>query len=126
MLTAAQEGYADGAVAHMPMGPGLDDLFARTDTSGSYAMLPDALGSTVAMVNSAGAISTGYQYSPFGQTTMTGASSTNPFWYGARWCVILGISIQWSAAHLQRDGNRRAMFPTYAVAARSARSAHIL
>ena len=33
------------------------------------------------MVNSAGGISTSYQYGPFGQTTMTGTSSTNPFQY---------------------------------------------
>jgi RHS repeat-associated protein len=42
-------------------------------------MIPDLLGSTVGLVNSAGAIATGYQYSPFGQTTTSGASSTNPF-----------------------------------------------
>ena len=47
-------------------------------------MLPDMLGSTVAMVNSAGGITTAYQYGPFGQTTMTGTSSTNPFQYIGR------------------------------------------
>ncbi len=36
------------------------------------------------MVNSAGGISTSYQYGPFGQTTMTGTSSTNPFQYIGR------------------------------------------
>jgi len=36
------------------------------------------------MVNSAGAISTGYQHGPFGQTTTSGASSTNPFQYTGR------------------------------------------
>ena len=36
------------------------------------------------MVNSAGGVSTGYQYSPFGQTAMTGASSTNSFQYTGR------------------------------------------
>jgi RHS repeat-associated protein len=84
LLNIAQEQYTGGSVADMWPGPGLDENFARTDTSGSYAMLSDALGSTIGLVNSSGAIGTGYEYGPFGQTTMTGASSTNPFQYTGR------------------------------------------
>ncbi len=91
MLNVAQEQYAGGTVADMLAGLGLDQNFARTDTSGSYAMLPDLLGSTVAMVNSAGGISTSYQYVPFGQTTMTGTSSTNPFQYTGRELDATGL-----------------------------------
>ena len=78
MLNVAQEQYTGGTVADMLAGLGLDQNFARTDTSGSYAMLPDLLGSTIAMVNSAEAITTAYQYGPVGRTTMTGTSSTAP------------------------------------------------
>jgi RHS repeat-associated protein len=84
MLNVAQEQYTGGTVADMLPGLGLDQNFARTDTSGSYAMLPDLLGSTLGLINSTGALGTQYQYGPFGQTTMTGASSTNPFQYTGR------------------------------------------
>jgi RHS repeat-associated protein len=84
MLNVAEEQYTGGSVADMLPGLGLDENFARTDTSGSYAMLPDLLGSTVGLVNSTGALGTQYQYGPFGQTTTSGASSTNPFQYTGR------------------------------------------
>jgi RHS repeat-associated protein len=84
MLNVAQEQYTGGSVADMLPGLGLDENFARTDTSGSYAMLPDLLGSTIGLINSTGALGTQYQYGPFGQTTMTGASSTNPIQYTGR------------------------------------------
>jgi len=83
MLNVAQEQYTGGTVADMLPGLGLDQNFARTDPSGTSAMLSDLLGSTVGLVNSAGALATGYQYGPFGQTT-SGASSTNPFQYTGR------------------------------------------
>jgi len=84
MLNVAQEQYTGGTVADMLPGLGLDENFARTDSSGSSAILSDLLGSTIGLVNSSGAISTGYQYSPFGQTTTSGASSTNPLQYTGR------------------------------------------
>jgi RHS repeat-associated protein len=65
-------------------GLGLDENFARTDSSGTSAMLSDLFGSTLGLVNSSGALGTQYQYGPFGQTTMTGTSSTNPFQYTGR------------------------------------------
>jgi RHS repeat-associated protein len=68
----------------MLQGPNLDEYFSHVEGSGTTAMIPDLLGSTVGLVNSAGAIATGYQYSPFGQTTTSGASSTNPIQYTGR------------------------------------------
>ena len=55
-------------------------------------MPSDALGSTLGLVNSAGALATQYagacpeqrRRGPFGQTTTSGASSTNPFQYTGR------------------------------------------
>jgi RHS repeat-associated protein len=47
-------------------------------------LLPDALGSALALADSAGAVQTAYTYEPFGRTTVTGASNTNPFQYIGR------------------------------------------
>ena len=91
MLNVAQEEYTGGTVADMLPGLGLDENFARTDSSGSYAMLPDVLGSTIGLVNTAGAIGTGYAYGPFGQTTTSGASSTNPIQYMGREMDATGL-----------------------------------
>jgi len=90
-LNAAQEQFSSGGVADMLPGVGLDENFARTDSSGSYAMLADLLGSTIGLVNSSGALGTQYQYGPFGQTTMTGASSTNPLQYTGREMDATGL-----------------------------------
>jgi RHS repeat-associated protein len=90
-LNIAQEQYTGGSVADMLPGLGLDENFARTDTSGSYAMLSDALGSTLGLVNSSGALGTQYQYGPFGQTTTSGTSSTNPFQYTGREMDATGL-----------------------------------
>ena len=91
MLNVAQEQYTGGTVADMLPGLGLDQNFARTDSSGSYAMLADLLGSTIGLVNSSGAIATGYQYGPFGQTTTSGTSSTNPIQYTGREMDATGL-----------------------------------
>jgi RHS repeat-associated protein len=46
--------------------------------------LKDALGSTVALVDSSGAIQTTYSYDPFGNTTISGAINANAFQYTGR------------------------------------------
>ena len=82
---AEQQGSA--GTSDMITGLGLDDFFARTDPSGTYAMLRDGLGSTIGLVNSSGAIATPYSYGPFGQQAAQQGPppSTNPFQYtGAR------------------------------------------
>jgi len=64
---------------------GVDEFFNRTESgSGNgYTPLTDALGSTIAMVNSSGNIITSYVYDPFGNTTVSGSSS-NQFQYTGR------------------------------------------
>jgi len=84
MLNVAQEQFSSGGVADMLPGLNLDENVSRVDASGNYAMLRDGLGSTIGLVNSAGALGTQYQYGPFGQTTTSGASSTNPLQYTGR------------------------------------------
>jgi RHS repeat-associated protein len=58
-------------------GLGLDEVFARTDASGTVSVLADALGSTVALTDATGALATQYTYEPFGATTATGPASAN-------------------------------------------------
>lgn len=56
---------------------GIDEIFQRTDSSGTWDLLADALGSTLAISDNTGTIQTQYSYEPFGNTIATGASSTN-------------------------------------------------
>ena len=57
---------------------GVDEVFQRTDSAGTRAVLTDALGSAVALVDGSGALQTQYTYEPFGATSMSGAASANP------------------------------------------------
>jgi RHS repeat-associated protein len=72
-------------IANMLVGADLDQWFSRTPpTTGlSSYFLSDALGSTVAVTDSGGAVSTFYTYEPYGGTTVSG-SSTNPFQFAGR------------------------------------------
>ncbi len=47
-------------------------------------MLRDALGSTIGFVNSGGSIATSYGYEPFGKTSRSGSSTTNPYAFAGR------------------------------------------
>jgi RHS repeat-associated protein len=82
-LNVAQQQYS-ASVADMLPGLNLDEYFTRVDSSGTYAMLGGLFGSVAGLVNSSGALATQYQYSAYGATTATGASSTNPFQYIGR------------------------------------------
>jgi RHS repeat-associated protein len=61
-----------------------DEYFQRTDAGGSRNMLTDALGSSVSLSDSSGAVQTSYVYEPYGNTTTTGSASTNTFEYTGR------------------------------------------
>jgi len=65
-------------------GPGIDEQFSRTTSSGTQGYLADNLGSTLALTSSAGAIQTSYTYEPYGNTTASGAGSTNTLQYTGR------------------------------------------
>ena len=66
------------------LGGGLDEVFTRADGSGTFTPLTDSLGSTIALVDSSGNIQTTYSYDPFGNTTASGAASSNPSQYTER------------------------------------------
>ena len=69
--------------AELLTGLDIDEYFTRTDTSGAMAFLSDALGSTLALTDSSGAINTSYTYEPFGKTT-AGGTNANPYQFTGR------------------------------------------
>lgn len=79
----AQEQSGGSATANI-LGGGLDEFFGRTESSGTTTPLVDALGSPIALADSSGAVQTQYTYDPFGSTSITGTSSTNPSQYTGR------------------------------------------
>src|SRR5439155_14491977 len=49
-----------------------------------HALLADALGSILALVNSSGAVQASYRYEPFGRATLTGNDDGNSLQYSGR------------------------------------------
>jgi RHS repeat-associated protein len=81
--SAVQELSGSTPTANLLTG-GLDELFQRSDNNGTVVPLADALGSTIALVDSSGNINTTYSCDPFGNTTAAGAVSGNPSQYAGR------------------------------------------
>jgi RHS repeat-associated protein len=80
---AAQELSGTTPTANRSLG-GIDEFFTRTDTTGAYSPITDALGSSLALTNSSGNITTQYGYDPFGNASSNGGTSTNVFQYTGR------------------------------------------
>jgi len=83
-LNPVQEKAGATVTANLLTGLGIDEFFTRTDGVGVRALLPDALGSTVALGDSTGTVQTQYTYEPFGYATQTGLASTNSYKYTGR------------------------------------------
>ena len=85
-VNPVQETSEATVLANILGGLGIDEFLARTDVIAATTshLLTDALGSTVALVDGAGTIQTEYTFEPFGRTTTTGLSNTNPFQYTGR------------------------------------------
>jgi RHS repeat-associated protein len=64
-------------------GQGLDDFYAQTSAGSTTSYLSDALGSTVALTDSNGAVAGSYTYGPYGATSHSGTADTS-FQYTAR------------------------------------------
>ena len=64
---AVQELSGSTATANLISG-GIDEIFARADSTGAFTPLKDALGSTIALVDASGNLVTQYSYDPFGNT----------------------------------------------------------
>jgi RHS repeat-associated protein len=63
---------------------GLDEVFTRTDGSGTQTLLLSAIGSTLGLVGASGSVQTQYSYEPFGGTTSAGIASSNGTQYAGR------------------------------------------
>src|SRR5215469_5254497 len=80
---ATQELSGSTVLANLLNG-GIDEIFNRADSGGTFTQLKDAQGSTVALVDFTGNIQTTYSYDPFGDTTISGANNANVFQYTGR------------------------------------------
>jgi RHS repeat-associated protein len=76
-LNVVQELASGTPTANQLTGLGIDETFTRAISGGPETILPDALGSTVALANVSGSVQKEYTYSPYGETTASGTSSTN-------------------------------------------------
>ncbi len=63
---------------------GIDEVFSRSESTGTLAPFVDGLGSTIGLSNSSGAVQTQYTYEPFGKTSASGTASTNPSQFTGR------------------------------------------
>jgi RHS repeat-associated protein len=73
------------------VGLGIDERFARNDTTGRTYFLSDAINSTIALTNSSGAIQNTYSYDPYGNTSQSGTGFTNPYQYTGREADTSGL-----------------------------------
>ena len=83
-LNPVQEKAGATVTGNLLTGLGIDEFFTRTDGVGSRALLPDALGSTVALGDGTGTLQTQYTYEPFGYATQTGLASASSYKYTGR------------------------------------------
>jgi RHS repeat-associated protein len=85
-LNTAQEKDSKNKIGFNELdGLSLDQVFSRTPASGTANyLLTDALGSAVGLADTSGVVGTSYTYEPFGKTTVSGTSNTNPFGFTGR------------------------------------------
>jgi RHS repeat-associated protein len=84
LINSVQELVNDSPAANVLLGPGIDEVLQRTDSQAARGLVADGLGSTLALLDSAGAVQTQYSYAPFGMTSTTGEFSGNPIQYTGR------------------------------------------
>jgi RHS repeat-associated protein len=83
-LNPVQELNGSSVIASLLTGLGIDEYLSRTDSSGASHFLADAVGSTVALTDAVGSLSTSYVYAPFGSTSLSGNPTGNAFDYTGR------------------------------------------
>ena len=83
-LNIVQEQASGGSViADHLTSLGIDEVFTRTEGGATKTLLRDALGSTIAMADGTGIV-TSWTYDPYGKATYTGVAQSNPFLYTGR------------------------------------------
>jgi RHS repeat-associated protein len=83
-VNMVQELAGSTPTSNLLTGLGVDETFTRTLSAGTETLLVDALGSTLALANSSGTVQTQYTFEPFGATTASGTTSTNPAQFTGR------------------------------------------
>jgi RHS repeat-associated protein len=83
-LNPVQEKNGATVTANLLTGLGIDEFFTRTDGVGVRSLLPDVLGSTVALGDGTGTLQTQYTYEPFGLASQTGSASTSSYKFTGR------------------------------------------
>ncbi|MGL5829680.1 MAG: RHS repeat-associated core domain-containing protein, partial [Angustibacter sp.] len=81
---AVQERVGGAVSADLLTGLGADQTLARTSAGTTSALLTDRIGSTIALSDAAGALTTSYTYDPYGRTSATGAANANPSQFAGR------------------------------------------
>jgi RHS repeat-associated protein len=81
-LNPVHEQNTNGNNADLLTGLGLDEVFTRTDNSGTMSFLRDKLNSTVALTDSSGTDQDDYNYGPFGDTNGGGSNASPYQWTG--------------------------------------------
>ena len=71
-------------MATLLAGLDVDEYFTRTDSGSARHFLSDAVGSIVALSDTAGALTTSYTYAPFGATFLSGSATGNTLDYTGR------------------------------------------
>jgi len=104
-LNPVQELAGGTPTANLLTGLGIDEFFTRTDSAGVRNYLTDALGSSVALADMAGAVQTEYTYEPFGGVTMSGASTANSLTYTGR--EADGTGLYYYRARYYHPGTQR-------------------
>lgn len=80
-----QELSATGSVtANLLGGLAVDEVFRRDASGTARSFFADALGSTLALTDAAGAVQTQYAYEPFGKTAASGSADANNFQFTGR------------------------------------------
>ena len=82
-INPVQEQTGSSVIANLLNG-GVDEHFARTTANGSQSYLTDALGSTLALSDANGNLTTQYSYEAYGNTTASGTTSDNAYQYTGR------------------------------------------
>lgn len=85
-LNPVQETSGAAILANILPGLAIDEFLTRTDVVAGVTsnFLTDALGSPIAVTDNSGVVQTEYTYEPFGKTTFTGSSNSNPYQYTGR------------------------------------------
>ena len=83
-LNIVQELTSGSPSANILPGVGIDEWLTRTDGAGARQLMADALGTIVALTDGSGAVVTEYTTQPFGETTTSGATSSNTLQFTGR------------------------------------------